>query len=201
MLLLEGQTSEARKANPGQLRDQKMIGYFCGRREEKLGDFLLSLPRYRLPFTSIQCYLGHVRSCFFHLALNGLIVGLSTDNSFVPGQERRTGVEEEDRSVIPKARFHPKLLFRLPIVKNVGIGIVQAIDLNRNEVIVITPLGSEEMKEVNTLIRHTECIPQVLVQNVGVVVVGNGSTRHSRRITLPPTSVAPVLPWRGLVPT
>ena len=199
MVLLEGQTSDARKANPGQLREQKMISYFCGRREEKLGDYLLSLPRYRLPFASIQCYLGHVRSCFFHLALNGLIVGLSADSSFMPGQERRTGVEEDDHSVIPKARFHPKLLTRLPIVKNVGIGIVQAIDLNRNEVIVITPLGSEEMKEVNTLIRHTECIPQVLVQNVGVMVVDDGSTRHSHRISSLPTLVASVLPLRGLV--
>ena len=61
-------------------------------------------------------------------------------------------------------------------MKNVGIGIVQAIDLNRNEVIVITPLGSEEMKEVNTLIRHTECIPQILIQNVGMVGEGDEST-------------------------
>ena len=176
VVLLEGQGSEARKANPGQLRDQKMISYFCGHREEDLGDYLLSLPRYRLPFASIQCYVGHVRSCYFHLALNGLIVGLSTDSSFEFGQERETGVMEEASSVIPKAKFHPKLLTRLPIVKNVGIGIVQAIDLNRNEVIVITPLGSEEMKEVNTLIRHTECIPQILIQNVGMVGKSDEST-------------------------
>ena len=45
VVLLEGQGSEARKANPGQLRDQKMISYFCGHREENLGDYLLSQPR------------------------------------------------------------------------------------------------------------------------------------------------------------
>lgn len=166
VMYLDPQTSETKKVNPGYLRDQKVITYFCGKHSSDLGDYLLTLPKYHIPFTSIQCYLGHIRSCYFHVALNGSLVGLSSDSSFTPSTETQPSTEVKEGVLIPKAAAHPKLLRSFPVIKNIGIGIVQAIDLNKNEVIIITPLSAKEMESVNTLIRSTEIIPQSLLQNV-----------------------------------
>ena len=152
--------------NPGYLRDQKVIAYFCGDHLSDLGNYLLTLPQYHLPFSSIQCYLGHIPSGYFHVALNGSIVGLSADSLFIPSVEIQPSTEVKAGVVIPKAASSPKLLKSFPVVKNIGIGIVQTIDLNKNEVIIITSLSKKEMESVNTLIRSTEMIPLPLLQNV-----------------------------------
>ena len=166
---MDSQPSDTKKVNPGYLRDQKVIAYFCGERSSDLGNYVLTLPQYHLRFSSIQCYLGHIRSSYFHVALNGSIVGLSSDSSFVPSVEAQPSTEVKSGVAIPKATSCPKLLKSFPVVKNIGIGIVQAIDLRKNEVIIITSLSKQEMEKVNTLIRSTEMIPLPLLQNVVIV--------------------------------
>ena len=79
----------------------------------------------------------------------------------------RERYEMDGRRAIQRAKSRPRLLRRIPVLKNAGMGIVQAIDMNRQEVIVITPLSAEEMQGVNTLILSSMPIPHMMVVNVG----------------------------------
>ena len=176
VLQIPSQSTNARKSNARTLREQRLINYFCGSQTTNIGDFLLSLPQYRLSFSSIQCYIGHARGHFFHVALNGSLVGLSIDPSFIEAPASGDNSKEHDKNgerygmdksrTIQRAQFRPRLLQRIPVLKNAGMGIVQAIDMNRKEVIVITPLSAEEMRGVNTLILSSMPIPHTMMVNV-----------------------------------
>ena len=104
-------------------------------------------------------------------------MGLSIDPSFIErpvNQDRereRERYETDRRRAIQRAESRPQLLRRIPVLKNAGMGIVQAIDMNRKEVIVLTPLSAEEMRGVNTLILSSMPIPHTMMVNVCHCVV------------------------------
>lgn len=177
VLQIPAQSSDARKFNARALREQRLTQYFCGSQTANLGDYVLTLPQYRLSFDALQCFIGHARYYHFHVVLNGSLVGLSIDPSFHSTHEKLSGRAHHNDSqqswegvergqVIRRASKTPYIMNKIPVVKNVGLGIVQAIDMNRHEVIILTPLPAEKMKGVNTLIVSTAPIPQALVVNV-----------------------------------
>lgn len=134
---------------------------------EHPGDLVLQLPRYSLPFSLFQCYVGNVNPSHFFIALTGTIVGLSYDPSFKPSsysnENRRN---HSPHSPFPVVSKRPRLLNWVPICENVGIGIIHSIDLRKHLITILTPLETEQMKRVNTVIRSTEPIPNILLRNV-----------------------------------
>lgn len=134
---------------------------------EHPGDLVLQLPRYSLPFSLFQCYIGNVDPSHFFIALTGTIVGLSYDPSFQPASyTNRKTRNQSHHSPFPTVSNRPRLLNWIPICENVGIGIIHSIDIRKNLITILTPLETEQMKKVNTVIRSTEPIPNVLLRNV-----------------------------------
>ena len=102
------------------------------------------------------------------MALTGVIVGLSTDPAFVPSNtpERQEEGNVDYSSIYPTVSEYPRLLNHIPVCQNLGIGIVHSVDIRKNMVTILTPLTTEDMKKVNTLILSTQAVPQSIFQNV-----------------------------------
>lgn len=202
LFTLPAQKAEGKKASPGMIREKRLIHYLVGEYETKLGDRLLALPRYTLPLARFQYFIGPVRPSLYYVSLAGSVVGLSADPSFVAREgemavtregemavkeemavkkEGEMAVKEGEMAVtavdtstpFPEAPYIPPLMNKLPICLNVGVGVVYSIDLKRNLVTLITPLGKEEMESVNTIIIGKQALPQALMENVGLLRVAH----------------------------
>ena len=165
LFTLPAQKVDGKKANSGVIREKRLIHYFVGEFETKLGDRLLALPQYTMPLSRFQYFIGPVKPSLYYVSLAGSVVGLSTDPSFVAKEESPVN-EVDSSSPFPEAPYIPPLLNRLPICLNMGVGIVYSIDLKRNLITLITPLDKKEMESVNTIIVGKQPVPQALMENV-----------------------------------
>ena len=112
-----------------------------------IGDAILQLPRYSIPVSHFQCYLGNIDPHYYYIALSGILVGLSVDPSFIPSQQPEdSGIIDE--CYLPAVRYYPQLLNFIPVCQNLGVGIIHSVDLKKNVVTILTPLETEQMREV-----------------------------------------------------
>ena len=170
LITLFGKENE-RKTKPSKLiRELRLIHYLCGRQvpPASIGNAVLQLPRYAFPISHFQCYLGKINPHYYYMALTGVIVGLSIDPSFVtPTTTKQKEEESTDfTSIYPRISRFPRLLNHIPVCQNLGIGIVHSVDIRKHVVTILTPLSTEDMQKVNTLILSTQAIPQSFFNNV-----------------------------------
>lgn len=166
MFNIDAQSSESKKLQAGSIREKRLIRYFVGDHETRLGDRFLALPHYTFPLSRFQYCLGRVKPSLYYIPLSGSVVGLSCDPSFVPKEEESEQGARDVASPFPEACYIPPLMQRFPICANVGVGVVHSIDLKRNLITIITPVDEESMKSVNTIVQGKQALPQALMENV-----------------------------------